>query len=164
MVTKEFIDQLNAEYHQLEMKQAQITHALFNRIFEIETGWYSGHFHENDNGGWNRDSYPIPVMSVKGICDIEIDFEAVSVSTKLKRKRALEYSYTEMSRYSFEAFGVEDYLCTFYKSGQTIEQLKSNITNSDEREIGFAFSFSFDVDEDTIYKFVKLLRREGFYY
>ncbi len=164
MVTKEFLNQINAVYHQLEMKQEQVNHALFSRIFETESGWYNSHYHVDDNGGWFRDSYPIPVVSVKGICDIEIDFETVSVSTKLKRTKALEYSYDRISRYSFEVFGVDDYLCTFYKGDQTIEEMKSNIANSSEREIGFAFSFTFDVDEDTIYKFVKLLRREGFYY
>ncbi len=164
MLPKESIDKINTAYHQLEMKRMQIIRALSHRIFETVSGWYNGHYHETGDGGWQMDSYPIPVVTVKGFCDIEIDFNTVSVSTKLKRARALEYSFDKLSRYEFEAFGVEDYLCTFYKSGNSIETLKSNIAKSKEKEIGFSFSFDFDTDSETIYELVKLLRREGFYY
>ncbi len=92
MVTKDFLNEVNAAYNQLEMKQAQIVHALFHRIFEIESGWYNGHYHKSENSGWCRESYPIPVVEVKGFCDIEISFEKISVSTKLKKAKALEYS------------------------------------------------------------------------
>lgn len=164
MVTKDFLNEVNAAYYQLEMKQAQIVHALFHRIFEIESGWYNGHYHKEENGDWRRESYPIPVIDVKGICDIEISFDSIVLSTKLKKDKALEYSYDKVSRYTFESFGVDDYLCDFYHSGMTIEELKTNISRSDEREIGFAFSFPFDIDGKEIFEFVKLLRREEFYY
>ncbi len=164
MLPKGSIDRINAAYHQLEMKRVQIIDALSHRISDTEYGWYNGHYHETGDGGWQMDSYPIPVVSVKGICDIEIDFNTVSVSTKLKRARALEYSFDKLSCYDFEAYGVEDYLCTFYKRGYSIEVLKSNIAKSNEKEIGFSFSFDFDIDSNTIYEFVKLLRRESFYY
>lgn len=164
MVTKDFLNEINAAYNHLETKQAQIAGALFHRIFEIKTGWYNGHYHKGENGNWYRESYPIPVVEVKGFCDIEISFNEISVSTKLKRAKALEYSYGKISQYAFEAFGVEDYLCDFYNSGMTIEELKANLSRSDEKEIGFAFSFPFDVDGKELFEFVKLLRREGFYY
>lgn len=93
MDTKDFLNKVNDAYYQLETKQAQITHALFNRIFEIESGWYNGHYHKGENGDWCRESYPIPVVTVKGLCDIEVSFDKITVSTKLKRAKALEYSY-----------------------------------------------------------------------
>lgn len=164
MVSKELKEQMNEAYHQLEMKRMEVICALFHRMFDTESGWYNGHYHENDDGEWSVDSYPLPVVSVKGICDVEIDFDTVSVSTKLRRERALDYSYDKLSRYNFEVYGVEDYLFTFYKPGNTIEEMKSNISGSKEKEIGFAFSFDFDVDGKTIFELVKLLRREGFYY
>lgn len=161
---REFLDKLDEVYHQLEMKQAQLVYGLSHRILEVECGWYNGHYHQDSNGDWCRESYPIPVVSVKRLCDIEISFDKVSVSTKLKRAKALEYSYDKLSRYAFEAFGVEDYLCDFYKSGMTIDEMKNNIAHSDEQEIGFAFSFPMEVEGEKMYEFVKLLRREGFYY
>ena len=146
------------------MKQAQIVHALFHRIFEIEFGWYNGHYHKNENGDWSRESYPIPVVEVKRFCDIEISFDKISVSTKMKRDAVLAYSFEKFAGYEFEAYGVEDYLADFYHAGQTVQEMKENIRACDEAEIGFSFTFPFDIEEKQIFEFVKLLRREGFYY
>lgn len=163
-MNKQLLNEINAAYYQLEMKQAQIVHALFHRIFDIESGWYNDHYHKGENGNWHRESYPIPVISVKGFCDIEIQFDKISVSTKLKRDVALSYSFEKFSGYEFEAYGVEDYLADFYHAGQTIQEMKENIHVCDEREIGFSFVFPFDIEGKQIFEFVKLLRREGFYY
>lgn len=104
----------------MKLKQAEIVHTLFYRIFELESGWYSEHYHKGNNGNWFRESYPIPVIGVKGFCDIEIQFDKISVSTKLKRNVALAYSFEKFAGYEFEAYGVEDYLEDFYHSGQTV--------------------------------------------
>lgn len=53
--------------------------------------------------------YPIPVISVKGYCNVEISPDGISVTTKKKRKDALDYSFERLKGYSFEAFGVEGY-------------------------------------------------------
>ncbi len=47
---KKLQNELNTAYYRLEMKQAGIVHALFHRIFELESGWYNGHYHKDDNG------------------------------------------------------------------------------------------------------------------
>lgn len=65
-------------------------------------------------------AYPIPVIGVKDFCDIEIQFDKISASTKLNREAALAYSYEKFSEYEFEVYGVEDYLADFYHNGQTI--------------------------------------------
>lgn len=160
---KELLNALNTAYYRLEMKQAEIVYALFHRIFELESGWYNGHYHKGDDGNWFRESYPIPVIGVKGFCDIEIQFDQISVSTKLKRNTALAYSFEKFSGYEFEAYGVENYLADFYHAGQTIQEMKENIRTCDEKEIGFSFVFPFDAAGKEIFEFVKLLRREGFY-
>lgn len=161
---KELLKEINIAYNRLEMKQTEITHALFHRIFELESGWYSGHYHKGEDGNWFRESYPIPVIGVRGVCDIEIQFDKLSISTKLKQDIALTYSFEKFSGYEFEAYGVEDYLADFYQPGQTVQEMKDNIHACDEKEIGFSFVFPFDVEGKQIFEFVKLLRREGFFY
>lgn len=161
---KGLLKEINAAYYRLEMKQAEIAHALFHRIFELEFGWYNGHYHKGGDGNWLRESYPIPVIGVKGFCDIEIQFDKISISTKLKRDVALACSFEKFSGYEFEAYGVENYLADFYHAGQTVLEMKENICTSDEREIGFSFVFPFDIEGKQIREFVKLLRREGFFY
>lgn len=39
---KELLNEINTAYYRLEMKQAEIIHALSHRIFELESGWYNG--------------------------------------------------------------------------------------------------------------------------
>lgn len=161
MISREL---LNKAYSQLEAKHNEIARALSHRIFELESGWYNGHYQKNGDGKWVRDAYPIPVITVKRLCDIEIQFERISVSTKLKRDVALEYSFDKLMDYEFEAYGVEDYLSDYYHPGQTVQELRDNIKASGETEIGFSFIFPFEVEGEQIFDFVKLLRREGYYY
>ena len=160
----ELLNEINAAYCHLETKKAEIVHALWQKIFELESGWYNGHYHKDKDGEWSRESYPIPVISVNGLCDIEIQFDKVSVSTKMKRDKALGYSFEKFVQYEFEAYGVDDYLADFYHEGQTVNEMKEDIRTSDETDIGFSFAFPFDIDEKQIFEFAKLLRREGFFY
>lgn len=51
-----------------------------------------------------------------------------------------------------------------YQEGQMIQEMKENICACDEAKIGFLFIFPFDIKGKQIFEFVKLLRREGFYY
>ena len=161
---KELLKEINIAYNRLEMKHAEITHAFCHRIFELESGWYNGHYHKGEDGNWFRESYPIPVIGIKGICDIEIQFDKLTISTKLKRDMAVAYSFEKFSGYEFEAYGVEDYLADFYHAGQTLQEMKENIHACDEKEIGFSFVFPFDVEGKQIFEFVKLLHREGSFY
>lgn len=163
-LTEKELTDINTAYHSLESKQAELVCALSHRIFEVVSGWYNGHYHKDEHEKWVRESYPIPVIDVKGLCDIEIPFDKITISTKLKRNAALEYSFKKFAGCEFEAYGVDDYLTDFYHPGQTVQDLKENIRGCDEKEIGFSFVFPFEVDGKQIFEFVKLLRREGFYY
>lgn len=157
-------NEMNSAYYRLEEKQAEIVHALTYRIFEVESSWYSGHYHKDDNGKWIRESYPIPVIAVKGLCDIEIGFDKISISSKLERDTALTYSFEKFTGVDFEAFSVEDYLTDFYHPGQTLQDMKENIHACNENQIAFSFVFPFDMEGTEIFEFAKLLRREGFFY
>lgn len=161
---KQLWNEINTAYSRLESKQTALIHALSLRIFKLESGWYNGHYHMDETGNWFRESCPIPVIDVKGLCNIEIPFDKITISTKLKRSAALAYPFEKFAGLEFEAYGVEDYLTDFYHSGQTTQELQENIRACDEKEIGFSFVFPFDVDGEQIFEFVKLLRREGFYY
>ena len=163
-ITEQEKQRMNEIYFALSTKQAQLFHGLYHRVFELSTGFYNGHEHQAPDGTWQMDYYPIPVISVKGYCDVEISPDGISVTTKKKRKDALDYSFEKLKDYSFEVFGVESYLDTFYRDGMTVAEMKENISRSEEREISFCFSLPWDIDGEAMYEFAKLLRREGFYY
>lgn len=160
---RELLQDLQSCYARLETKSAQISQALHG-AFPLEAGWYNGHYHRDDTGNWVREPYPIPVIGIPGLCDIEVQLDHISLSTKLRRSAALNYSFTPVAGYPFEAYGVEDYLADFYHPGQAIQDLKENIRGCQEEEIGFFFSLPFDVDGAEILELMQLLRREGFYY
>ena len=48
--------------------------------------------------------------------------------------------------------------------GNSYSELVENIASSKEKDIGFSFLFTGDVDAEEIYKLVKFLRKEGFFY
>lgn len=163
MTESGLISELNAVYERFEKRLAELLQALADKKFEAAFGWYNNHYVRTDDDGWRRDAYPIPVIAVKGICDIEIQPDGVSLSTKLSRETALSYDYGGIIHMRFEAYGVDDYLADYYHEGMTTEALKSNISKCGEREIGFSFVFPSDTDERELCELVEFLRREGFH-
>ena len=159
-------EDLNEIYKKLESKMHDITALLtsLHNGFDFTCGYFNGHYHKDANGKYVMDYFPIPVITVNGLCDIEIDLEKISISTKLEREEALKYEYEKLSEYVFEAYGAEGYLDDFYVEGNTYAELVKNIENSKEKEIGFSFMFSGDVGVEEVYKAVKFLRKEGFFY
>lgn len=162
------IDELNQFYFRLRIKCNELVIGLHHRVFQVEWGWFSGHYEKDGDGEYSRNDYPIPVISVKGYCDIEVNPDCVTVTAKRKRRDVLEgdfeKSFDKLTAYPFEAFGVEGYLDDFYQPGMTLEQFRENVRNSRETEVGFSFRLDFDVTGEQIYEFAKLLRREQFYY
>ena len=159
-------DELNEIYRELESRMQKLV-APFTSLhkgFDFSCGYYSGHYHKDAKGKYVMDFFPIPVVTIKRLCDIEIDLDKISVSTKLSREVALNYSYEKLAGYEFEAYGVDEYLDDFYVKGNTYAELVENIASSKEKEIGFSFLFSKDVDAEVIYECVKFLRKEGFFY
>lgn len=57
--TEAISDHLNQIYYRLEQKRAELTHALFHRIFELDTGFYNGHYHKREDGSFQMDYFPI---------------------------------------------------------------------------------------------------------
>ena len=163
-ITEQEKQRMNEIYFTLCTKQAQLFHGLYHRIFELNSGFYNGHERQTPDGGWQMDYYPIPVISVKAFSMWRSAQMAFLTPQRKSEKMRWPIPFEKLRGYSFEAFGVESYLDTFYRDGMTIAELKENISRSEEREIGFCFSLPWDTDGEAMYEFAKLLRLEGFYY
>lgn len=151
--------QLNEIYRKLDKKAREIGKQL-----QCPVGYYNGHYRKNESGDYEMDYYPIPEVTVKGLCDIEIGLDRISVTTKLTRDNALLYEYDRIKTCSFEVYGVEDYLNDFYTDGSTIDGMIESIKRSDEEHIGFCFSFPFETDSKAVCEFVAFLQKDGFFY
>lgn len=152
-------DILNKIYKKLDDKAREICTALHAKY-----GYFNGHYGKNSQGNYELDFFPIPVITVENLCDIEISLNQISVTTKLEKGRALNFDFTKISSYDFEAYGEKNYLRDFFVMGDTIDKLIENIANCDEQNIMFAFCFPFEVDAGTLQKLVKLLKGNGFFY
>lgn len=157
--------ELNEMYNRLHVRCMQLMHGLTHRVFENEWAWYGGHYFKNAEGEYELAEYPIPVISVKGFCDVEIGLDQVSVSTKRRRLDTLEYSFEKFKDIPFECFSIENFLDEdYYNPSIPMAEFREKMRKSQEKALGFSFLFDFDVDADFLYEFVKLLRREGFFY
>lgn len=163
-MNRALLEEINALYLRLEAKQTQINQALSAQGLCPHCGWYNGHNHRDEAGKWIKEAYPIPVISLDGLRDIELEFDKISVSVKLTRDAALAFDFEELAECDFEAYGVEDYLADFYHRGSTIPAMKAQIRACPEAEIGFSFYFPFESEEVRLAEFVLQLRSKGFYY
>lgn len=164
MHTKEFLIELNTAYKRLDEKAVEIANAVFHRMFAIECGWYNGSHYKREDGRWCEVSFPIPIITIKGLCNIEIRFDRIIVFTKQSREDVLNYSFDKFLGYEFEAYGAEDYYSEFFCIGSTIEKMKETVRKSRQKEVEFWFGFPFDTNETAFFEFAKLIKREGFYY
>ena len=151
--------QLNEIYKELDGKAQE-----FGKLFQCTYGYYNGHYHKNIAGNYEPDYFPIPVISIKDLCDIEIDLNQISVTTKLTRDKALCYDYEKIKSYNFEIYGVENYLDDFYVAGDTISGMIEKIKASNEENVFFSFYFPFEVSANIVCKFVNFIGKEVFFY
>ena len=160
-----FKDQLNKFYKNLDDKANQIKDSLIKNGFSVKKGYFNGHYLDKDSSGnYVKDFYPIPVLEVEGLCDIEIGGDCLNISSKTSIKNAFHLDYEKFLGYSFDVYGVVDYLSDYYKSGEDIAKLYMNLKASKENEIGFAFNFFKNVTTDEILEVMVLLKNNSFYY
>lgn len=154
-------ERLETLYARLERRQAAILQALDGE--RVECGWYNGHYHRAADGAWRRESWPIPVVHVSGLCDVEIHLDQLSVSARLRRGDVLSCPFQAARDVPFEAYGVQDYLADYYRPGQPLQALYDSVRACEEREIGFSFTLPFETDGARLRDLMNGLRREGFY-
>ena len=163
MDSDKIAEQLNAIYTPLEMKGYQLLQGLFHRIFEPSIGFYNSYSRKGKDGKIYVDRFPIPVVTVEGLCDIEIHLDSIIVTTKFSRLDAVRKNYTKLERYAFSVCESGNPYDEIWYPEMSIAQIKERMDAWDEKKVCFAFSLDFSMDGDGIYSFAKLLRREGFY-
>lgn len=150
---------LNGIYEKLDKKARELSGLL-----HCDFAYYNGHYYRNESGKYEMEYFPIPVITINGLCDIEIELNQISVTTKLSKNDAVSYNFDKLKSYNFEAYGVENYLEDFYIDGNTIESMIEKIIKSKEENIFFTFSFHYEVDPKIICEFIKFINSEGFFY
>lgn len=151
--------QLNDVYKELDKKARDIS-----KLLGCTFAYFNGHYSLNESGEYETDYFPIPVLSLKGVCDIEIGLDLISVTAKLTKERAITFDFEKIKSYNFEAYGEENYLDDFFVGGDTIESMLEKIKNSKEKNIVFSFAFQSNTDSCALSEFVNFIKSEGFFY
>lgn len=162
--TDALAQQLSEIYYPLEMKSFQILQGLQHRIFESQLAYYSGHYRKSADGTHRIDYFPLPIVTVDAFCDIVIDLDCVTVTSKLRREAALAHTYEQLGMWEFEICGEDDDIIYHHHPHADIAPVREAVLKSNEKNLRFSFWFDFDIDGDTMCEFVKLLRRKGFFY
>lgn len=84
--TRELLNQI---YRPLDEKASRLGMCLSKTHggFKLSNGFYNGHYHKTAEGECREDKYPIPVISVLGLADIEVDVDGLTVTAKLSKKQ-----------------------------------------------------------------------------
>ena len=160
---RRLLAEMGAAYRALETRLEIVKAAVRQAGLECASIWHSSHYARDGRGEFRRQAYPIPVVSVEGLCDIELGFLSLSITAKLARAQSLAFPYEALPPCSFESYGVEDYLSNCYHAGQSLEALRKNAASSHETEIGFAFSLPMAIEPELV-DFPIFLKGSGFSY
>lgn len=158
-------DTLNRLYRPLAQKQRELTAALtrLQAQYQIVHGFFNGHFHKDAAGQYQSDAYPIPVISVMDLCDIEIDIDTVTFTSKLSKDQIVAFDWHVLDGMHFEVYGVEDYLHD-YGTDQNARQISRSVLESDETEFFVSFSFPVCINSEQALALIRTLQNNCFYY
>lgn len=158
-------EELNRLYRQLDEKAREYISSMtrLHDGFKIDTGFYNGHYHKNAEGNYQSDSYPIPVISVRGLCDIEIDFDGISITSKLSKKQLVNFDWNTFGTVGFEVYGVNDYLKD-YGDNRSSAEIRKAVQDSEEKEFFISFYAPLSESGEEVMKFLRRLHKIGFYY
>ena len=113
----------------------------------------------------SEDNYPIPVIRLSDLCEVEIYTDVISVFTRLKRSDVQELDFSRLSGYAFEAYGYDSgSLIDFCGGSAALQDIKDNILDGNTEVADFYFDFPFDADEGEISALVTLLHDSGFFF
>ena len=158
-------EQLNRLYRPLD-ERAQEYIAKMTKLhggFKIESGFYNGHYHKNSEGNYRSYAYPIPVISVKGLCDIEIDFDGTSITSKLSKEQIISFDWNLLGNVKFEVYGVNNFLRD-YGDNYSACEISESVQNSEEKEFFISFFIPVNESGENVLKLLRKIQNYGFYY
>ena len=117
------VNVVNDSYRTLSERAIMLRNTLEKLGYNVEWGYYDRHT-VTVNGDNFLEYYPIPVLTVNGICDIAVDFLQVSIDGKLFAAEFEEkLDFAKLKSHGFECYGVENYLESLYVPGMSFEEL-----------------------------------------
>lgn len=156
---------LNKIYEPLILRLQELIAGLKSHgEFKIASGFFNNHSYKNEVGEYVEDCFPIPVVSVEGLCDIEIDIEGISITSKLTKEKALTFDCSKVQCSRLEIYGVEDYLTDYYAFVDNLQDARQKIKECSELELFYSFYYSDSVETKEICETINRLCENDFFY
>lgn len=155
-MVQDIFEKLNSTYEPLYKYAVNLVKELRKLNYDVEWGYYGLHSIKR-NDEFITEFFPIPVVTVKNICDIGIDLNSIFIETKLKSDDAINFDYLLLKEYSFEVYGIDNYLNDFYNKSLDIIKIPERIKKSGEKEIGIQILLKSNSPFSKIIEFVEKL-------
>ena len=158
-------DTLNKMYAPLTARTDELTVELKKQFVNrnVSKGFFNGHFHKDDAGEYRADYYPIPVISVIDLCDIELDFDETSVTSKLSKEQLLSLNINDMCDFYYEVYGISDYLSD-YGNRNDVQAMRNALSLCQERSAFITFTLPHELKKEALISFIRLLENQQFFY
>lgn len=161
MDTKEILNEI---YESLVKRSKSICNSVQEKFSKVSYGFYNNHFYKNDAGEYISDCFPIPVVTIENLCDIEFDLDKIAITSKLRKQDVIGFEYNELSGMNFEIYGVDDYLKDYLTDAISLDEAITEISKSNETEFFYTFYFENDTDNNVLSEFLCFIDNNGFYY
>lgn len=148
---------LNKAYEPLRVHTHTMVKALTDSGFECAWGFFAQHSVRNGSE-WFFEHYPIPVITIKNVCEIGFDIPETFIEFKFKREAAIAFDFSHFQDFRFEIYGITDYLNDIYHTGQDIRDIAAKIEKSDELEIGISLLFGYLEPVENLMQAVKQVK------
>lgn len=99
----------------------------------------------------------LPVVSVPGVCAVEVSAEGLLVLTRMSREKALSFDFSRLRGREYEAYGANCLTEDLFTSRDSEKTIHRVLNANREKEICFSFS----AREEEISDFVRFLQEEG---
>jgi hypothetical protein len=156
--------ELNNVYIALTKRAKQLNELITNEGFDSSLGFFNGHFVRTADNDFVEEHFPIPVITINNLYNIEIGLKYTTITSKLSRNDALNFPFEQGLQVPFEAYGVEDFQTDFYYQGMSFEKFRKKIKASNESEVFFTFFFDKETEPGQIHTFILSLKEQGFFY
>lgn len=158
MLSEEVKDILNDFYETYHEKCSKLS-KLLSKNYKVNYYYTNNYYNTNI-----YDYYPLPVIEVKDVCDIVfLNENEVNVVCKLSKNKAINLDYKKLKNLDYSIYPTSDLYDDLYIKGMSEKELKDNIKNCKDKEIGFIFIIPFDMSNSNINKLVNKLKELSFY-
>ena len=158
---KRTMEELNRIYAPLKEKTVRIVNTLERLGAEVEWGWYAGHSVDR-RGELFYEEFPIPVITVKDVCEIGVDLKGAFIEGKLFASEADGADFGLLKGLHFCVYGAESYLTDMFDSEKNdISELDELLFDTEETELCVNVEYSSTPTISEIVRVCALMKQLG---